>query len=194
MDLKIRTYRIDDEEEWLKCHMLVDLKASGGELLKEKPKYEDESIELVATVDGKIIGFLDIELESSPGKFCHRKVKGNGMLWDIGVLKECRRQGVATKLLDEGIRQAKRHNIQRLEAWTVEEGARPFYENFGFKKFYEYHHVLIDKREKLKPFNRDGMRIVSIYAHVLPDANIDALKEKYEPKSIHLCTGFEILV
>ena len=80
MDLEIRNYHNEDEEEWLKCHMLIDLKTSGGELLKKKPKYADRSIELVATLDDKIIGFLDIELESSPGKICHMKVKGSGML------------------------------------------------------------------------------------------------------------------
>lgn len=194
MTTVIRSYRAEDEEEWIKCHMLVDLSATGGELLKEKPKYEDRSIELVATINNKIIGFLDIELESSPGKSCYKKVKGNGMLWDIGVLKEKRRQGIATRLLEEGIRQAKKEDFQRLEAWTIEEDAKEFYESFGFKKFYEYHHVLINKREKLKPLNKDGIHVTYVYAHVMPNTDIDSIVRKYEPKKVYLCTGFEIKV
>jgi len=194
MDLEIRNYHSEDEEEWLKCHMLIDLEAIGGELLKKKPKYEDKSIELVATLYGNIIGFLDIELENSPGKICHLKVKGSGMLWDIGVLKEYRRQGIATKLLKEGIGRAKKEEAKRLEAWTIEEDAKRFYERLGFKKFYEYHHVLVNKRKKLKTLDKDGMHIINVYAHVMPDTNIDSIVEKYEPKKFYVCTGFEISV
>lgn len=180
-----------DKAEWIKCHMLIDLDASGGELLKEKPKYDGKSIELVVTMNDKIVGFLDIELESSLGKICYKKVKGNGMLWDIGVSKQHRRRGIATRLLNEGIKRAKRYGLQRLEAWTVEEKAKRFYENYGFIKFYEYHHIRIDKREKLKAFDKNGMHVISLYAHLMPETTLEDITEKYNPKEVFTCSGFE---
>ncbi len=174
--------------------MLIDLTASGGELLKQKPKYSGKSVELVATMDSKIVGFLDIELESSPGKICHKKVEGNGMLWDIGVMKEYRKRGIATRLLNEGIGRAKKYGLQRLEAWTVEENAKPFYEKYGFTKFYEYHHVRINGREKLRAFDRNGLHVISLYAHVMPETDLEDIIEKYKPKEVFTCSGFEINV
>lgn len=171
--------------------MLIDLGASGGELLKEKPRYDGKSVELVATINGKIVGFLDIELESSPGKICYKKVEGNGMLWDIGVLKEYRRRGIATRLLNEGIQRAKRSGLQRLEAWTVEEDAKGFYEKYGFIKFYEYHHIRINKREKLKAFDKNGLHVISLYAHIMPETKLEDIIEKYKPKEVFTCSGFE---
>lgn len=191
MSLRIRRYRRRDEGEWIKCHMLVDLEASGGELLKEKPKYDGKSIELVATIDDKIIGFLDIELEGSPGKICYKKIEGNGMLWDIGVLKEYRRQGIATRLLNEGINRARRYGLQRLEAWTVEENAKRFYENNGFTEFYKYHHIRINKRENLKAFDKNGLHIISLYAHIMPETNLEDVIKKYNPKEVFECLGFK---
>lgn len=80
----------------------------------EKPRYERQSIELVAVDDNDIIGFLDIELEDVSRSVCYKKVEGNAMLWDIGVLKAYRRKGLASKLLSEGVSQAKKHSAERL--------------------------------------------------------------------------------
>ena len=150
MDLFIRSYRDEDEENWLKCHALVYLNTNERRLLKKKPKYAGKPVELVATVNDGIIGFLDIELEAAPRSLCFKKLDRNGMLWGIGVLREYRRRGVATKLLNEGLKLGRKYGMRRLEAWTIEEEARGFYEKHGFKKFYEYYHILLDDREKLR--------------------------------------------
>jgi ribosomal protein S18 acetylase RimI-like enzyme len=194
MNVKIRSYKRQDEKEWVKCHALTDLEATAGQLLKEKPKYDGKSVELVATEAGRVVGFLDIEMENPERQVCFRKGEGNGMLWNIGVLKEHRRCGVGSKLLRRGIERAKKHGLRRLEAWTVEEDVKGFYEKFGFKRFYDYHHVYCEKREKLKEFDSDGMHVVSLYAHVMPEANLEELIRKYEPRQVHVCSGFEIYV
>ncbi|MCK4439704.1 GNAT family N-acetyltransferase [Candidatus Bathyarchaeota archaeon] len=133
-------------------------------------------------------------MEDVSRSVCHKKVEGNAMLWDIGVLKEYRRKGVASKFLSEGISQAKKHSVKRSEAWSIEEGAKEFYTKFGFTKFIEYYHVLIDKREKLRPFDKDGMHITELYAHVMPDTDINDITRKYVPKEVHICAGFELSV
>jgi len=194
MNLKIRSYTKRDEKEWVECHVLVDLEATAGQLLKEKPKYHGKSVELVATIRDRIVGFLDIELEDPELQICFKKAEGNGMLWDLGVLKEYRARGIDSKLLKEGIKRAKKRGLQRLEAWTVEEDAKGFYEKSGFRRFYDYHHVYCEKREKLKEFDRDGMHVTSLYAHVMPEANLDEIIRKYEPKQVHACSGFDLSV
>lgn len=171
--------------------MMVDLFASGGKLLKEKPKYSGKSVELVATMNNRIVGFLDIELEDSSGHVCYKKAEGNGMLWDIGVLKEFRRQGIATKLLNEGVRRARKYELRRLEAWTVEENARRFYENYGFTEFYKYHHIRISNRESLKAFDKNGLHAISLYAHIMPETSLEDVIGKYKPKEVFECLGFE---
>jgi ribosomal protein S18 acetylase RimI-like enzyme len=194
MSLRIRSYRKSDEKEWVKCHARVDLEATAGQLLKEKPKYDGESVELVAIVADRLVGFLDVEMENPGRQICLNKAEGNGMLWDIGVLKEYRHRGIGLKLLREGIKRAKKHGLRRLEAWTVEKDAKDFYEEFGFKRFYDYHHVQCEKREKLKAFDRDGMHVISLYAHVMPETDVKEVIGKYEPKQVHVCSGFEIYV
>jgi len=192
MDLVIREYKVDDGKEWLRCHALVYIGSNERRIERNKPKYGGKTIELIALVDEKIVGYLDIELEETPGSVCYKKLDGNGMLWDIGVIPEFRGKGIATKLLDEGIRRAKQSGMKRLEAWSIEPNAWKFYERYGFKKFFEYHHVLISEREKLRPFDKDGMHIIEIYAHVMPETDLKAIIEKHQPKEILPCCGFEL--
>jgi ribosomal protein S18 acetylase RimI-like enzyme len=194
MDLVIREYRDEDEKEWLKCHVLVDLKSKGGRLLRNKPKFTGKTIELIALVEEKIVGFIDIELEENVGSVCYKKHDGNAMLWDIGVLPEFRKKGIATKLLEEGIRRGKQQDMKRLEAWSVEEDAWKFYEKRGFKKFYEYHHVLINNRQKLKAFDKDGLHVIELYAHVMPEVDLESTIAKYQPKEVLVCRGYELLL
>ncbi|MEM2947846.1 MAG: GNAT family N-acetyltransferase [Candidatus Bathyarchaeia archaeon] len=192
--LTVREYKSGDESGWLRCHTLAYLGTRERRLEQSKPTYSGRSIELVALVDGKIVGFLDIELEETLGAICYRKFEGNGMLWDIGVLPEFRRRGIATKLLNEGIERGRTLGMKRLEAWTIEPEAWNFYEKYGFKKFYEYHHVLITNRENLRAFDRDGLHIVEIYAHVMPETDLEGVKKKYQPKEVLTCRGYELLL
>jgi predicted acetyltransferase len=83
--------------------------------------------------------------------------------------------------------------MKRLEAWSIEPKAWIFYEKYGFKKFYEYHHVLMTNRENLRAFDRDGLHIVEIYAHVMPKTGLEEVKKKYQPKEVLVCRGYELL-
>jgi len=113
-DIVIREYRVEDEREWVKCHALIYLGSNERRLLRNRPKYSGKTIELVALARGKIVGFVDIELEEVPGSICYKKFNGNGMLREIGVLPEFRRKSIGTKLLDEGIRRGKQLGMKRV--------------------------------------------------------------------------------
>jgi ribosomal protein S18 acetylase RimI-like enzyme len=190
----IREYRIGDKKEWLICHALVYLGSNERRLERDKPKYEGKSVEIVAVTGEKIVGFLDIELEKTLGAVCYGKTDGNGMLWDLGVLPEYRRKGIAIKLLDEGIRLAKQLGMKRLEAWSIEPNSWKLYEKYGFKKFFEYNHVVLSNREKLRAFDKGGMHVIEIYAHVMPETDLKTIVQEYEPKEVFPCYGFELAV
>lgn len=192
MSLVVRDYRPEDEKEWLQCHALVYIGSNERRMLSKKQMYE-KSIELVLAVDGKIAGFADVELEVVPGSICQKKFHGNGMLWDLGVLPSFRRLGYATRLLEEATARGRELGMKRLEAWSIEPNAWKFYEKYGFRQFFEYHHVLIENRDRLRPFDKNGLHFVEVYAHVMPKTNLEKLVEKYAPKEVLPCRGFELM-
>jgi ribosomal protein S18 acetylase RimI-like enzyme len=194
MSLTIRECRPEDEREWLQCHALVYLGSNERRMQREKQTYGQKAIELVSTTDGKIVGFADVELEATPGSLCQKKAEGNGMLWDLGVLPEFRRRGCATRLLGEAITQGSQLGMKRLEAWSIEPDAWKFYEKYGFKRFFEYHHVLMDNREKLRAFDRNGLHVVEVYAHVMPGTDLQNIFREYAPKEVLPCCGFELVL
>ncbi|MEM3579969.1 MAG: GNAT family N-acetyltransferase, partial [Candidatus Bathyarchaeia archaeon] len=112
----------------------------------------------------------------------------------VGVLPEFRRRGIATRLLNEGVKRGKKLGMKRLELWSIEPQAWIFFEKYGFKKFYEYHHVLITNRENLLAFDRDGLHVIEVYAHVMPETDLEGIKKKYQPKEVLTCRGYELLL
>ncbi len=85
-------------------------------MLKEKEKYENPSIELVAVDEGQIVGPLDIEYEWKEGTVCSRGTGLGGMIWHIAVHPEFRRRGIAKRLLMKAEQLAKEKQLNRLEA------------------------------------------------------------------------------
>src|SRR5690625_250385 len=71
--MKIRFYRKEDERGWVRCRVLSFLDtAYFDNVLKEKERYENPSIELVAVEEGQIVGLLDIEYEVEEKTVCSR--------------------------------------------------------------------------------------------------------------------------
>lgn len=55
MPLRIRSYRSDDEEDWLKCHVNAYIGSNERRFLKEKTRYTRPTIELVVVDDQRIV-------------------------------------------------------------------------------------------------------------------------------------------
>jgi hypothetical protein len=69
--LIIRSYRESDETGWLRCSVLSFLDtAYFDSVFRQKPSYDHPAIELVAEIDGLIVGVIDVECEDSPGSVC----------------------------------------------------------------------------------------------------------------------------
>src|SRR5690625_7556155 len=87
----IRHYRKGDEVGWVRCRVLSFLDtAYFDNVLKEKEKYANPAIELVAEEEGQIIGILDVEYEEKERSVCSRGTGLGGMIWHIAVHPDVR--------------------------------------------------------------------------------------------------------
>ena len=99
-EVVIRPYDDADERGWVECRVLAFLDSAYYDAVeREKEHYERPSIELVAEVDGTIVGLIDVELEEEPGTVCEDRPGLGGMIWHLAVLRDFRRQGIASRLL-----------------------------------------------------------------------------------------------
>ena len=96
----IRPYVDADERGWVECRVLAFLDSAYYDAVdREKEHYERPSVELVAEVDGRIVGLIDVEYEEEPATVCEDRPGLGGMIWHIAVLRDFRRQGIASRLL-----------------------------------------------------------------------------------------------
>lgn len=132
--MEIREYNKKDEQSWLYCRLLSFYKSSYyDDIIFSKPIYNNEVIDLVAMDGNKVIGFIEIELDSDSQKACYLKGDKGGNIWNVGVHPEYQNKGIASKLLSEAIEIAKAKNIKRFEAWTQnDEASTSWYKKSGF--------------------------------------------------------------
>lgn len=129
----IREYCEEDEQAWLRCRAVAFLDCSyWNDVKTSKDKYDNQSISLVAEDDGRIVGFIETELNSNDAT-CNKAGEDNAVIWHLGVLPEYRKHSVASKLWNETKKRLVNLNIHYCEVWTQEdEPANRFYINMGF--------------------------------------------------------------
>lgn len=195
LKLKIRQYDPSDEEEWIKCHFLSYYDSSYlDELLNMKPRYEGLVIQLVATVDEKIVGILDIEIEQEAGQFCSDETSRCGMISVIGVIPQFRRKGIASKLLKKAMEeQIREYNIHRLEIW-IREDFRTFrwLQKNGFHEFHRFFEISLstDFFEKYGFVFPYDIRPVQMTGYIEPK-NFNKLAHEHAPEKSYTITGFK---
>lgn len=86
-----------------------------------------DHVQLVALVDGALVGWCDILPHKKPG-FTHCGSLG------IAVHPEYRRRGIGRRLISEALNRARVKGIERveLEVYASNTAARALYEQFGF--------------------------------------------------------------
>ncbi|WP_144265415.1 GNAT family N-acetyltransferase, partial [Nosocomiicoccus sp. HMSC059G07] len=91
----IRDYEVSDEAGWVRCRVLSFLQtAYFDNVLTEKERYDNPAIELVAEIDGQIVGLIDVEYETEELTVCSRGAGLGGMIWHIAVQPDYYRQGI----------------------------------------------------------------------------------------------------
>jgi ribosomal protein S18 acetylase RimI-like enzyme len=180
-ELNIRLYENTDERGWVVCRVLSFLDSTFfDDVRREKERYENPAIELVAERDGEIVGLIDVECELEPATVCEDRPGLGGMIWHLAVHPDHQRRGVASALLDEAATRARAQGLARLEAWTRDDAhVRRWYETHGFELVSGYVHVYVELDEGLRdlfPVTADGIRPVRMFAHYLGDREDDAVR------------------
>jgi ribosomal protein S18 acetylase RimI-like enzyme len=177
--LLIRAYRPADEQGWLRCRFLAFLdSAYYDDVHREKERYPGWAIELVAEIEGQIVGLIDVECEEVPGSVCSSSPRDGpggraGMIWHLAVHPDYRRRGIAAALLREAQARARGWQLERFEAWTRDDaGVEAWYRAQGFRWVEAYQHVYMSTREEVDSAIRcdiPGLRPVSVFAHYTGD-------------------------
>lgn len=182
----IRNYTDKDEQGWLRCRVLSFLNtAYFDNVLNKKEIYENPSIELVAEKDNQIVGLLDIEYEQEPKEVCTAKEKNGGMIWHIAVHPDFQRQGIGERLLETAIQEAKKFNLQYLEAWTRDDiWVQQWYEKMEFELSSSYYHLFMEGNELNGTVNTEVNNLypVTLFAHYTGEdvAAFRNIKRKHE--------------
>lgn len=193
--MKVREYKDTDNLQWVRCRVLSFLdSAYFDNVLREKEHYENPSIELVAEVDDKIIGLIDIEYETEKGTVCDNTDELGAMIWHLAVLPEYRKLGIATLLLGEAINMLQIKEIKKLEAWTRDDKwVNDWYKNRGFTLKESYLHVYAESNEcdKITQSKINELIICNSFAHYIGE---DKETIKKEFRRVHECNLYELVL
>jgi GNAT superfamily N-acetyltransferase len=188
----IRSYVDADERAWVECRVLAFLDSAYFDAVeREKEHYKRPSIELVAEMDGTIVGLIDVECEEEPGTVCEDRPGLGGMIWHIAVLRDFRRQGIGSRLLAAAEEAARARGIERFEAWTRDDPwVQKWYESHGFEQIRSYLHVYMHGRSEITGVVRAGLELkpVRIFAHYTGDRR-DEIRARFE--RVHDCVCYE---
>lgn len=187
----IRDYRVNDEMGWVRCRALSFLQtAYFDNVLKEKEHYQNPAIELVAELDGQIVGLIDVEYEKEERTVCSRGEGLGGMIWHIAVHPDFYRQGIGQQLLYAAESKAKEIGLNRFEAWTRDDPwVQNWYRKMNFNLVYSYYHVYFEGDEinhRIKS-NVSKLNVMNAFAHYVGE-DVEQFKNN---KRIHQCVCFE---
>ena len=192
-DLIIRLYNSSDEENWLKCR-LVSFHDSAyyDDVYTKKPIFDNPSLELVAEIDGKIIGVLDLEKDNKDDSICYCKSGLGAMVWTIAVLPDYRRFGIASQLILKVVDWAKSKDIDFIEAWTRDDKwVLDWYESVGFSRFHSYWHIYFkgDNAKSLFESNDQDISPQSVFAHSNKDPKT---LDQNKIDRFYKCSGYKL--
>ncbi len=198
MDIEIREYRSEDEEEWMRVHAIIlSISHAWNYTIQERPVYERPSTCLVAVADGKIVGLTDVEYDTEIGEICFQKDSLGGYVLEFGRLPEYGKQGVGKLLMDATVEAAKKKGIRRLEYWTQERKAQRFYARLNMKEIGRHYRFRMKPSEEVRKLvGEKYIGIEYLYCACLPE-EWPLVKQNNEvvekaPLEPHLCVGYEL--
>jgi ribosomal protein S18 acetylase RimI-like enzyme len=191
--MEIRSYNSNDEIGWLRCRVLSFLDtAYYDNVFKEKEKYKNPAIELVAVENGQIVGLLDIEYDDKEKTVCTKGEGLGGMIWHVATHPDFRRRGIGINMLEKAEQIAKEKGLDYLEAWTRDDDwVNQWYVNSGFNKVHSYLHVFFEgnnEAEKVIRSHESQYKVIQGFAHYSGDES-ENIKSKF--KRVHECRCYE---
>ncbi|MFL0506571.1 GNAT family N-acetyltransferase [Ureibacillus sp. 179-F W5.1 NHS] len=188
----IRDYRVNDEIGWIRCRTLAFLQtAYFDNVLNKKERYENPAIELVAELDGQIVGLIDVEYEKEERTVCSKGTGLGGMIWHIAVHPDFYRRGIGEALLKEAEKRAIKLKLNRFEAWTRDDQwVQNWYEKMNFLKTESYYHIYFEGEQMDEIVNNKipKLYLVNIFAHYIGN---DIEQFRKANHRIHECVCYE---
>ena len=131
--MKIRDYQLSDEQAWLRCRVVAFMDSSYyQDVQQHRETFAQPTIELIAVDQGKIVGLIDVEIDT---KYMTHQEERGAMVWSLAVLPEYRRQGLAKQLWQTAKERLLSVNVHYCELWTQEDiPANLFYQYSGFEQ------------------------------------------------------------
>ena len=198
MTVRIETYRPQMEESWLDCWALAASRSRAWYHMNvAKPTYKGPSLELVALEeDGRVVGLLDLEIETIPGSLCLRQGPGQAFAWELAVHPGFWGRGLGKRLIREAEALLRaEHGVTYSEWWSMDERSQEWYRRQGMEEINRHmrFHVLVppDMKEDL---SRMGAGPVNLHLTCSED-DWPRLREELEvilapPLEPRLCVGF----
>jgi ribosomal protein S18 acetylase RimI-like enzyme len=175
----IRPYSPSDEPGWLRCRVLSFLGTSYFDDVKRaKTRFGGAAIELVATVDARIAGVIDVELDGALAT-----------IDTIAVHPDHARRGIASALLAAALERLP-GDVRELDAWTREDPeANAWYRDRGFVVDTRYLHVYLGEGDDPEGFvTPDGLSApVHAFCHASLDREAE-LRARYA--RVHECRRY----
>lgn len=129
MSITLRAFQPADEQSWLRCRVLSFLSTCYDDDVKAH-RPETPAVQLVAMLEGVVIGLLDIEIDAELAT-----------IDTIAVHPDHQHRGIASALLDRA-RVELPDVVTTLDAWTREDGAALSWPRAtGFSESGHYLHV-----------------------------------------------------
>ena len=199
MDIMIRAYRPEDEDEWMRVHAIIlSISHAWNYSIQERPAYEGhQSTKLVAMADGKIVGLTDVQYENKIQEFCFLTDSLGGYVLEFGRLPEYAGLGIGKKLIDASVDDAKKKGFHRLEFWTQDRKAQRYYRRLGMKEIGRHYRFRIKPPNDIEEImTKAYVGIEYLYCACVPE-EWPLIKQKFEvierhPLEPHLCVGFEL--
>lgn len=188
----IREYKNSDEIGWVRCRALAFLNtAYFDNVLNKKESYENPAIELVAELNGQIVGLIDVEYEKEEKTVCSRGEDLGGMIWHLAVHPDYYRQGIGEQLLKEAEKRAMDLGLNRFEAWTRDDWwVQNWYEKMLFTKVDSYFHIYFEGNELKNRIQSSipKLYLVSAFAHYVGEEMEQFRSTNHR---IHECVCYE---
>lgn len=200
MGIIIRDYRPEDEPAWIRCwgQVVVTSHAWNSPPYEVRPRYSRPSVELVVVDQERptlVVGFINVEIERSPGELGLLEDSPCGFVWELGLLPEYRQRGLGRRLVREAASQLAGLGVRRMEFWSMDENAQGFYEGMGMKEMNRHYRFWIDGGRVTLGSGLGGARCSHAYATCSVEdwAAIEASgavlrAPPFEPR---LCRGFD---
>ena len=199
MEIEIREYRPEDEQEWMRVHaVILSISHSWNYSIQERPEYAGhQSTRLVAVGNGRIVGLLDTKFENTIGELCFNKDSLGGYVLEFGRLPECAESGLGPRLMQAAADDAAKKGFRRLEYWSQDRKAQRFYARLGLKEISRHYRFRFRPPKEIADIMlQDFVGVEYLYGACMPE-EWPLVKEKFDivndhPLEPHLCIGYEV--